>query len=181
MQEFCADRLEQLLYSLCNREPFPKDYAAPPFVSQSPALDFVLDLAFRLPPLLASADMAATSETLDASTNDKLVRDFASLEKALKSWLGSFRMSAKQRNSLDASTSIRQSPSQALPDMASESLCRICLLLIYQAFPTIHTSPKAGVLSRIHAEQLAATCAEDLHRHTLLISQVAERPVSKAM
>ena len=171
----------KLLYSLCNREPFPKNYAAPSFVSHSPALDFVLDLAFRLPPLLASADMVTAPGVSERPTYDKVVRDLAVLEKALKSWLGSFRMSAKQHHSKDAPLSVRQPSLQALPDMASESLCRICLLLIYQALTSLHASHKSNVSSQLHAEQLAETCAEDLYRHTLLLSHVAERPVSKAM
>lgn len=179
--EYRVDRIKQLLYSLCNREAFPKDYAAPPFVSQSPALDFVLDLAFKLPPLLASADMITPTAVSEVSTHDKVVRDLAALEKALKSWLGSFRMSAKPPNFQDVSLSFRKSPTQALPDMASESLCRICLLLIYQALSSLHKSRKSSGLSQDHAEELAAACAEDLYRHTLLLSQVAERPVSKAM
>ena len=39
------------MYALCNRNPFPVEYAAPVLPSLSPALDFLLELRLERGPL----------------------------------------------------------------------------------------------------------------------------------
>ena len=173
------------MQSLCNRQPFPVEYAAPPLCSQSPSIDFVLDLAFRLPPLLSSADTVITRAINDTSNREsavhslaKVVRDLLALQKMLDSWLKTFREPIES----DGALSSRQRENmRALPDVTSESLCRICLLLIHQAISDLHNSHHSDVTSRSRAHQQAVICAGDLYQTTMLLSEIAERPVSKAI
>lgn len=180
-----ADSVSKLLQSLCSRQPFPAEYAAPPMCSQSPSVDFVLDLAFRLPPLLSSADTVLTRAINKISSHEsavhdlaRVVRDLLALKKMLDSWLKTFREPVESESALYA----RQTENlRALPDVTSESLCRICLLLIYQAISDLHNSHHSDFTSRSRAHQQAAICAEDLYQTTMLLSEIAERPVSKAI
>jgi hypothetical protein len=73
------------MYALCNRRPFPAEHAAPALPSLSPALDFLLYLAFRLPPLLAAVDLAIMSNMREASTYEGVIRDLNCLGNPLKS------------------------------------------------------------------------------------------------
>ena len=180
-----TDRGRKLLQSLCNRQPFPTEYAAPPLCSQSPSIDFVLDLAFRLPPLLSSADAVTTRAVNETSRYEnaihdlaRVVRDLLALRRMLDSWLKTFREPNVRAN---PSSSQRRETKRALPDVTAESLCRICLLLIHQALSDLHNAHNSDVCSRIHAHQEAEACAEDLYQTTMLLSEIAERPVSKAI
>lgn len=176
------------MQSLCRRQPFPTEYAAPPLGSNSPALDFVLDLAFGLPPLLASADLITKQPVKKKSKHEKsvhdlakVVRDLFALKKMLESWLKSFRGPTEQIKEQDTLSLQRLENKRSLPDVTSESLCRICLLLIHQTLSDLYDSHNSDTASQIRAQQLAATCAEDLYRTTMLLSIIAERPVSKAL
>jgi hypothetical protein len=170
---------------LCNRQPFPAEYAAAPLYSHPPALDFVLDLALRLPPLLASADQITTLAVRENSTHGnvlhdlaKVVRQLLALKKMLDSWFHSF---CKPADQIEGESGSALQLWRSLPDVTSESLCRICLLLIHQTLSDLHSSHNSDTVSQVYARQLAAACAEDLYHTTLLLSKVAERPVSKAI
>lgn len=69
------------MYALCNRRPFPIEYAAPALPSLSPPLDLLLDLAFRLPLLLAAVDLTTEKDRRDAAAHEQLIRDLASLKR----------------------------------------------------------------------------------------------------
>ena len=173
---------------MCNRQPFPVAYAALPLGSQSPALDFVLDLAFRLPPLLASADTAIARAKGDGLRHGdivhdlaRVVRDLLALKKMLDSWLKTFCEPTEQIGTERALVSRRRDNKRPLPDVTSESLCRICILLINQALHDLHNSHDSDASSRKQAHDQAAKCAEDLYQTTMLLSEIAERPVSKAI
>lgn len=181
----CADDESKLLQSLCTRQPFPVEFAAPALCSQSPAIDFVLDLAFRLPPLLSLADTEMARATNDTSSHEsavhdlaRVVRDLLALEKMLDSWLKTFCEPAESES---ASSYRQRQNKRALPDVTSESLCRICLLLIHQALSDLHNSHHSDVSSRTRVHDQATLCAEDLFQTTVLLSEIAERPVSKAI
>jgi hypothetical protein len=183
-----ANNWPKLLQSLCNRQPFPAEYAAAPLYSHPPALDFVLDLALRLPPLLASADQITTPVIREDPTHGnvlhdlaKVVRELLALKKMLDSWFQSFCKPTEQIEDEGVLAVQRWASKRSLPDMTSESLCRICLLLIHQALSDLHSSHNSDTASQVHAHLLAAACAEDLYQTTLLLSRVAERPVSKAL
>jgi hypothetical protein len=183
-----TDNQPKLLQSLCNRQPFPAEYAAAPLYSHPPALDFVLDLALRLPPLLASADQITTPAARENSTNGnvlhdlaKVVRELLALKKMLDSWFQSFCKPTEQTTSENGSALQLWASKRSLPDVTSESLCRICLLLIHQTLSDLHSSHNSDTASQVHAHRLAAACAEDLYQTSLLLSKVAERPVSKAL
>lgn len=183
-----TDWYSKLLQSLCNRKPFPAEYSAPSLCSQSPSLDFVLDLAFRLSPLLASADLIV-ARVIDETANHKnavhdlarVVRDLFALEKMLDSWLKTFCEPTEAPEADNASSPHRWEKRRALPNVTSESLCLICILLIHQALSDLHSSHNSDIPTQRHAQQLAAECAEDLYKTTLLLSEIAERPVSKAI
>jgi hypothetical protein len=148
----------------------------------------VLDLALRLPPLLASADQITTPELREKSTHGnvlhdlaKVVRELLALKKMLDSWFQSFCKPTEQIEGEGGSALQLWASKRSLPDVTSESLCRICLLLIHQTLSDLHNSHNSDAASQVHARWLAAACAEDLYHTTLLLSKVAERPVSKAL
>lgn len=170
---------------MCNRQPFPVEYAAPSLCSQSSAIDFVLDLAFRLPPLLSSADAVISRATNEASNHEsavhdlaKVVRDLLALKRMLDSWLKTF---CERLEGESALCSRQRQNKRALPDVTSESLCRICLLLIHQALSDLHNSHHSDISSRTRANEQAALYAEELYQTAVLLSRIAERPVSKAI
>lgn len=111
----------------------------------------------------------------------KVVRDLIALKKMLESWLKSFCGTTEQTKDQNALSLQRSENKRSLPDVTSESLCRICLLLIHQTLSDLHHSHNSDVASRHRARQLAATCADDLYQTTALLSEIAERPVSKAL
>jgi hypothetical protein len=145
----------------------------------------VLDLAFRLPPLLSSADTVkarATNETSnrESAVHDlaRVVRDLLALKNMLDSWLKTFCEPAERESAPSSRQRLNKRP---LPDVTAESLCRICLLLIHQAISDLHNSHHSDVSSQNRAHKQAAICAEDLYQTTVLLSEIAERPVSKAI
>lgn len=145
----------------------------------------MLDLAFRLPPLLSSADAVITRATNEISNHQnavhdlaRIVRDLLALKRMLDSWLKTFCEPVEGES---ASSSAQRQKKRALPDVTAESLCRICLLLIHQAISDLHNSHHSDVSSRTRAQEEAALCAEDLYQTTTLLSEIAERPVSKAI
>lgn len=111
----------------------------------------------------------------------KVVRDLVALKKMLESWLKSFCGPTEQIKDQNSLSLQRLEIKRSLPDVTSESLCRICLLLIHQTLSDLHNSQNSDIASQTRARQSAATCAEDLYRTTMLISVIAERPVSKAL
>jgi hypothetical protein len=130
------------MYALCNRRPFPAGYAAPALPSLSPALDFLLDLAFRLPPLLAAADLAIMSNMREASTYAGVIRDLNCLGKTLKSWLKSFGQCTDlecehpgDSTWEQAVSSLNWTQANSVYDLTCEAFCRTCLLLIHQGRP----------------------------------------------
>lgn len=173
------------MQSLCTRQPFPVEYAAPSLSSQSSAIDFVLDLAFKLPPLLSSTDTVMARATNETSNHERsvhylarVVRDLLALKKMLDSWLKTFCEPTENESAL---YSRQKQKKRTLPDVTAESLCRICLLLIHQAVSDLHNSHHSDISSRTRAHEQAALCVEDLYQTTVLLSEIAERPVSKAI
>lgn len=142
-------------------------------------------MAFRLPPLLSSADAVITRATNEISNRQsivhdlaRIVRDLLALKKMLDSWLKTFCEPVESESAL----SWRQGQKKrALPEVTAESLCRICLLLIHQAISDLHDSHHSDVSSRTRAHEQAGICAEGLYQTTILLSEIAERPVSKAI
>lgn len=176
------------MYALCNRSPFPAEYAAPTLPSLSSALDFLLDLAFRLPPLLASVDSVTKSDAQEASSHVEFIRDITSLEKMLKSWLESFGHSAglEYENPADSSwqnvvASLKRIQEKSVYDLTCEALCRSCLLLLYQGLVDVYSMRSSEDAKRRNTHRIAATCAEGLYQTTALLAEVAERPVCKAV
>jgi hypothetical protein len=176
------------MHALCNRRPFPTEYAAPVLPSLSPPLDFLLDLAFRLPPLLAAVDLATRKDLREVSAHDQLRRDLACLEKMLESWLKSFGQSAilDFENAGDFTwrhvvASLRRSQIDSVYDLTCKALCRSCLLLIYQGLVDVYSLRSSEDTERRKMLHVAATCAEGLYRTTALLGEVAESPVCKAV
>lgn len=99
----------------------------------------------------------------------------------LESWLKSFCGPTEQTKDQNTLSLQRSENKRSLPDVTSESLCRICLLLIHQTLSDLHNSHNSDMASQTRAQQSAASCAEDLYRTTMLVSVIAERPVSKAL
>jgi len=124
----------------------------------------------------------ATDETSNHETavHDlaRVVRDLLALKGGLDSWLKTFREPVENESTL---SSQQRKNRRALPDVTSESLCRICLLLIHQTVSELHNSHKSDITSRSRAQQQAVRCAEGLYQTTMLLSEIAERPVSKAI
>lgn len=181
------------MHSLCNRKPFPTECAAPPVRSSSPALDFLFDLAFRLPPLLESVDAVEHVDGEETYFFESLKRDLASLERALSTWLGSF---CKSLSHAEQDDHVVSSPCDAMRieavlatkektpplfDLACESLCRICLLLLYQSQMVLEPSDHSKQPEQSRASSAAAVCADSL-RHTVdQLAGVAERPIARGL
>jgi len=176
------------MYALCNRSPFPSEYAAPTLQSLSSALDFLLDLAFRLPPLLASVDLVTQSNQQKISSHEEIIQNITSLEKMLKSWLKSFGHSAgleyeNPENSTwqEVVLSFKRVQEKSVYDLTCEALCRSCLLLIYQGLVDVYSLRSVGDAKRRNLLRVSSTCAEGLYHTTALLAEVAERPVCKAV
>jgi hypothetical protein len=176
------------MYALCNRSPFPAEYAAPALPSLSPALDFLLDLAFRLPPLLSAVDLATGKDMREAATHDRLTRDLACLGRTFESWLKSFSHSVglecdKTGDSTwqQAVASPKSTQVDSVYDLTCEALCRSCLLLIYQSLAELYSPRDWADTQRLNTLCTAATCAEGLYNTSALLGEVAESPVCKAV
>ena len=83
----------------------------------------MLDLAFRLPPLLSSADAVISRATDEASNHEsavhdlaKVVRDLLALKKMLDSWLKTFCEHVEGESAL---SSRQRQDKRALPDVTS--------------------------------------------------------------
>jgi hypothetical protein len=180
---------QKLMYALINRSPFPVEYAAPALPSLSPALDFLLDLAFRLPLLLAAVDLATNSNVRGAPAHEELVRDLACLEKMLESWLKSFGQctglayeNPGSSTWQQVATRLKRSQANYVYELTCEALCRSCLLLIYQGLADVYIlrSPDDAGQRKVLL-RTAARCGEGLYHTTALLGEVAERPVCKAV
>lgn len=176
------------MHSLCNRTPFPAEYAAPPLPSQSSALDFLYDLAFRVPGLLATTDAVIGSNVREPSGYDNAVRDLVAIGRLLNSWLKSFcepckgqedNMSGNYRQLVLASS--KQPNAHLLFALTCESLCRVCILLIYHSLHSLHIRHGSSEEERRQSLSNATACAQELHATTMLLERVAERPVCKAL
>jgi hypothetical protein len=176
------------MYALCNRRPFPAEYAAPALPSLSPALDFLLDLAFRLPPLLASVDLAIRSDKREGPADVELVQDLACLEETLKCWLNSFSQSKDLQYEHPGSSTwqqavncLKRTQTNSVYELTCEALCRSCLLLIYQGLVDVCSLRSSEITKRQNMLATAAACAQGLYHTTVLLGEVAERPVCKAV
>ncbi|KAM0715894.1 hypothetical protein Q7P37_008408 [Cladosporium fusiforme] len=186
--------ISQLVHSLCNRKQFPAECAAPAVRTSSPALDFLFDLAFRLPPLLESVDAAKLIKKAESGLFDNLKRDLASLERALTTWLGSFCKSFAQieqddngtRQPQDAGPSstysiTKREKGPSLFELSCESLCRICLLLLYQSRAALEPSSYSPTSAQGWSDSAAAVCADSLCHTVDLLAGVAQTPVARGM
>lgn len=176
------------MHSLCSRKRFPTEYTAPALPSHSPALDFLCDLAFKVPGLLAIADTATTTHPKELLSYDHIVRDLISMAKMLDSWLKSFcRPTRQTEDEVDDKSpqlgvgSPRSSASHTLFDLTCKSLCRICLLLIYQGLHALHVRFRPHEQDDRQWLSTAAACAEDLYKTAVELDDIAERPVCKAL
>lgn len=176
------------MHSLCSRTPFPTEYAAPPLPSQSSALDFLYDLAFRVPGLLAIADAVSVSSTLEPSGYACAVRDLFAMGKLLDSWLKSFCKPAMgQEHEVSRSrrqpvlVSSKQSASHLLFALTCESLCRVCILLTCHSLHTLHVRHGSSEEEERLSLGTATACAQELYATAVLLERVAERPVCKAL
>lgn len=176
------------MYALCNRRPFPVEYAAPALPSLSPSLDFLLDLAFRLPPLLESVDLAICTDRQEATAQDDIIRDLACLERMLKSWLKSFGQSAGlefespgDSTWQEVAAHLKRIQPKSVYDLTCEALCRSCLLLLYKGLVDVYGVRSSEDAKRQDMLCTATTCAEGLYHTMVLLEEVAERPVCKAV
>lgn len=184
----------QLMHSLCNRKPFPICCAAPAVRTSSPALDFLFDLAFRVPPLLESVDALERTDNNVICISDRLKNELASLERALVVWLGSFCESKSHTGrELTASAvahdtdrspeghELKSAKPPCLFELACESLCRVCLLLIYQSHISLESPNDCTKLSQSLYDSSAVVCAHSLRHLVGLLGGVAERPIAQGL
>lgn len=177
------------MYTLCNRIPFPAEYAAPNLPSLSSALDILLDLAFRLPPLLASVDLVIRKPgKQQGPAYNEVIQSLTSLKKMLKSWLKSFGHSTGLEYDISGDStwqetvaSLKRIQEKSVYDLACEALCRSCLLLIYQGLVDVYSMRSSEDATRRGMHHTAAVCAEGLYDTTALLAEVAESPVCKVV
>lgn len=176
------------MHSLCSRTPFPTEFAAPPLPSHSSALDFLYDVAFRVPGLLAIADTAIASNSSQPSGHTSAVRDLFAMGKLLESWLKSFckpamghedELSRCCRQPILVSS--KQSASHLLFALTCESLCRVCILLTHHSLHTLHVRHGSSEEEERLSLSTATACAQELYATAVLLERVAERPVCKAL
>lgn len=169
-------RTAQLMHSLTSRKPFSKAYAAPAIPSGTIGLDALLDLAFKVAPLLADADSLLHPKQpkpqyqKQSRQTTPTIQHLIALHTMLTNWLQSFRGKLSRRPDeprprnvgttvVDRSRDWRDccyaiTHPQASPELfntVAEALCRICLLLVCQSLADLgnleNSSKSSGISS----------------------------------
>lgn len=172
-------RIMQLVHSLHERRPFPRNIAVTAIPSRSPYLDSLLELAFRVPPYLEIIDLAASPGPQDM--HHDLPNCLIALENALLAWLKDFRTSHHCSNGNQVITdNIDEDPlagvlGKSFFSLTCETLCWMCLLLIGECHVRLGSSSlrsQSGIISESYAAILRKT--------TVALADAASSPACKA-
>jgi hypothetical protein len=109
--------------------------------TRSAKVNSLLDLAFRVPPLLEKIDSANGTEPRLSDISD-MSENILTLKKTFESWLKSFSMVSR----LDQEPAPRDTKKNSIHDLTCESLCRICLLLLVEGLTDLETRKHLNTL-----------------------------------
>jgi hypothetical protein len=160
---------EQLVHSLCTRKPFSGGLPVRAMSTRSAKVNFLLDLAFRVPPLLKEIDLANDTEPRTSDTS--LFNDMLALKKTFESWLQSFCI--VRRPDQDPSAPKARISNH---DLTCESLCRICLLLLVEGLTDLEASQYPERPPAFNTESYA----NELRKTASLFVSATKIPVVKA-
>jgi hypothetical protein len=139
--------------------------------TRSAKVNSLLDLAYRVPPLLEKIDSAQSDAESRTSDITSLSENILTLKKTFEFWLKSFCVVSRldQQNApRDTKTSIH--------DLTCESLCRICLLLLVEGLTDLETRENPAHPPTCNTE----TYANELRKTTILFTTATKIPVVKA-
>jgi hypothetical protein len=137
--------------------------------TRSAKVNFLLDLAFRVPPLLKDIDLA--NDTEPRTQNSGLSNDILVLKKTFESWLQSFCIVGRPDQDPPAPKA-----RISIHDLTCESLCRICLLLLVEGLTDLEARQHPEHPLTFNTEEYA----NELRKTASLFLSAAKIPVVKA-
>lgn len=143
--------------------------------TRSAKVNFLLDLAFRVPPLLEEIDLATNTESPKPDCISSLISNILALKKTFESWLQSF--STISRPDQDSSS---PTPKLSIHDLTCESLCRICLLLLVSGLADLEKKTHNNNNPPHHPTFAPASYATSLRKTAALFTSATRIPVVKA-
>jgi hypothetical protein len=142
--------------------------------TRSAKMNSLLDLAFRVPPLLEKIDSANDKES--CASVSSLSEKILTLKKTFEFWLKSFCVVSR----LKQETASRDAKKDSIHDLTCESLCRICLLLLVEGLADLEARKQPEDPSSFNTEQYASELRKtaDLFMSATKIPMVKARGVS---
>jgi hypothetical protein len=139
--------------------------------TRSAKVNSLLDLAFRVSPLLEKIDSANGTEPRLSDISD-MSENILTLKKTFESWLKSFSMVSR----LDQEPAPRDTKKNSIHDLTCESLCRICLLLLVEGLTDLETRKQPEHTPSFNTEQYAS----ELSKTASLFMTATKIPMVKA-
>jgi hypothetical protein len=142
--------------------------------TRSAKVNSLLDLAFRVPPLLEKIDSANDKES--CASVSSLSEKILTLKKTFEFWLKSFCVVSR----LKQETASRDAKKDSIHDLTCESLCRICLLVLVEGLADLEARKQPEDPSSFNTEQYASELRKtaDLFMSATKIPMVKARGVS---
>jgi hypothetical protein len=142
--------------------------------TRSAKVNSLLDLAFRVPPLLEKIDSANDKES--CASVSSLSEKILTLKKTFEFWLKSFCVVSR----LNQETASRDAKKDSIHDLTCESLCRICLLVLVEGLADLEARKQPEGPSSLNTEQYASELRKtaDLFMSATKIPMVKARGVS---
>jgi hypothetical protein len=142
--------------------------------TRSAKVNSLLDLAFRVPPLLEKIDSANDKES--CASVSSLSEKILTLKKTFEFWLKSFCVVSR----LKQETASRDAKKDSIHDLTCESLCRICLLVLVEGLADLEARKQPEGPSSLNTEQYASELRKtaDLFMSATKIPMVKARGVS---
>lgn len=137
--------------------------------TRSAKVNFLLDLAFRVPPLLEKIDSAFATHR--DQSDIVMIENIFTLKKTFETWLKSFCSVSR----LSQKTSPRV-VKNSIHDLTCESLCRICLLLLVEGLTDLESREQPERLPTFNTEEYAT----ELRNTVALFLKATKIPIVKA-
>ena len=145
--------------------------------TRSAKVNFLLDLAFRVPPLLEKIDSATSTTKPRTSDTSALTENILKLKKTFEFWLKSFTQLDQQHQQQPQSPT-HKPKNPSIHDLTCESLCRICLLLLVSGLADLSKNPLAPHPPSDRPNP--TPYALSLRKTTLLFTKSTKIPIVKA-
>jgi hypothetical protein len=148
--------------------------------TRSAKVNFLLDLAFRVPPLLKEID-STTTTTGPRISDTSLSENILTLKKTFEFWLKSFCTPSSRLDNKDPTASPNK-PKPSIHDLTCESLCRICLLLLVSGLTDLEEkkNPTQQHFSRPSPTFNPDQYAGELRQTASLFMRATKIPIVKA-